>query len=538
MYCGFERILTFRNPMTTQPLRFLSMTGVDNTTKYQYSWSVDNVCWTSWTTYDNYLRLSKNCDTDFWLRVLVNDTIGEVQINGLTTTCYDTCIMPEMFGKDFCSDPNLMDPYANLDCALLLQQQAADMIICMFGIPVYYFRCDPVKESADYTFKEFTMHNVVDCKMLKLMLQDGQMPSSNYKLGDLDFDWEVDWETELSKTQFATAFGDTAVPKDNDFIYVPMMKRMWMVNSAYDEKNEGLMYRSTTWKLALVKYEDAMNIDKGNWEDVVDTFLGKKYEDTFQPLEDNERARETAAPQLQAPRFAATNMEDVFISDAIRKSMTKKDIRIIDKIYCHHNNVVARNIYKFNNENGCVVYQKGFCGEEGTITFIVETQGTMHGQGTKPIAEFGPIVFEMGYMNDKFIFGVENMVAELDQFQTYLITYRWSKKNFTRELNIYSHTRRTDMPVYMLKPESFWFDIENPIFSCTEAYNEDYITKKEQQCQVHGYPLLMTNIKLYNRYLADTDVLEEALKYTTTNNACVFNDLARQITTGQGYSVK
>ena len=35
-----------------------------------------------------------------------------------------------------------------------------------------------------------------------------------------------------------------------------MMKRMWEVNSAYDEKNTGLMWRSTTWKLQLVKYND------------------------------------------------------------------------------------------------------------------------------------------------------------------------------------------------------------------------------------------------------------------------------------------
>ena len=32
-----------------------------------------------------------------------------------------------------------------------------------------------------------------------------------------------------------------------------MMNRMWDVNAAYDEKNEGLMWRSTTWKLQLVK---------------------------------------------------------------------------------------------------------------------------------------------------------------------------------------------------------------------------------------------------------------------------------------------
>ena len=146
------------------------------------------------------------------------------------------------FLKDFCGDPNLYQPYNNLDCALLLQQQLADSIICMFGIPIYYFRTVPREDTADYTFKEFTLRDVVAVKQLKLMIQDGQMPSSNPKLTDFDFDWETDWETELSKTQFAKAFGDNAFPKSNDFLYIPMMKRMWEVNAAYDEKNEGLMW--------------------------------------------------------------------------------------------------------------------------------------------------------------------------------------------------------------------------------------------------------------------------------------------------------
>ena len=92
------------------------------------------------------------------------------------------------------------------------------------------------------------------------------------------------------------------------------------------------------------------------------------------------------------------------------------------------------------------------------------------------------------------------------------------------------------MPVYLLKPEGFWFDMENPSFTSTKEYNKDYIINKEQTCQIHGYPLLMTNVKLYNRYLPDTT--EEILKYTTTNKSCIFNDLARPITNGQGYAVK
>ena len=93
----------------------------------------------------------------------------------------------------------------------------------------------------DYTFKEYLLHNVVDMKHLKLVCQDGTMPSSKPQMTEFDFDWETDWEVEISKTAFAKAFGDKAFPKQRDIIWIPLMGRMWEVNSAYKEKNEAYM---------------------------------------------------------------------------------------------------------------------------------------------------------------------------------------------------------------------------------------------------------------------------------------------------------
>lgn len=527
--------MTFHNPMQYAPIKFVYQ-GVDITQYMKFSWSSDNVCWTAWTTYEQYVNITKSFDTDFWLRVLVDRPYEMVLIHDQQVKCFDTCIYNEQFGENFCADPTF-DMYANLECALLLQQQMADSIICMLGIPIYYFRCEPDKDTADYTFKEFSLHNVVDCKLIKLMLQDGAMPSSNPKTTAFDFDWETDWEVELSKTQFAQAFGDTAFPRDRDFIYVPMMKRMWDVCSAYDEKNEGLLWRSTTWKLTLAKYTDSTDVDTRDWTPIVDSLV-KTYEDTFGQLERTEQARETGYDQVQVPQFSATNIDEIFMEDKIRHSFTKNDIDIADKMYCHHNNIVARNIYNFKNENGCVIYQDGICGHEGSLSFIIETPQVPSGTGVHPILEFGPIKFEAGWKDKQFIFGIENLVTELAPFQTYLITYRWSYNNYVKELSVYEHTRRRDMPVYLLKPESYWFDTEEPSFRVTDNYNMDYQVDKKQQCLIHPYPLSMTNIKLYNRYMSEDALLKESFKYSTNSEMCVINDLARPLTTGRGYAVR
>lgn len=537
--CSIHRILTFNEAFQFSKIKVLDANAVDVTNEYHYSWSTDGVCWTNWVSYKDYCRIAKNIESDFYLRIHVLGSLGEVRVDGTPTKCYSICIEPTPLVQDVCSDPNLFNPYTGLDCALLLQQQLADMVICMFGIPVYYFRCDPDLDSADFTFKEFTMHNVVAVKQLKLMIQDGQMPSSNPKLTEFDFDWEVDWETELSKTQFAKAFGDTAFPKARDFLYIPLMKRMWEVSAAYDEKNEGLMWRSTTWKLSLVKYEDSTNIISEGFDDIIDQFCGKYYDDTFGEKERREQERLTGYDQVVAPKFAATNLYNIFMEDGTRKAYTKNDAEIVDKILCNRNSVVTRNLYKFRNSNGCIQYQKGLCGDSGMISFIIETPGHLKEPLDRPIAEFGPITFELGYdeKEEEFVFGFEDMMATLQPFTTYLVVYQWDKKNFTRELTVYKHVHRTDFPVYMLKPEHYWFDFENPMVSLTSEYNIDHEVKEEELCQINPWPLHMTNIKYYNKFLGE-EAKQEACKYTTTHEACIINDLARPIFTGQGYTVR
>ena len=539
MSCGIKRILQLKEAMTTQPLIILDSNKTDITTSCKYSWSNDGSCWTAWGTYENYLNITNKLDSDFYLRILLFGSFGELIIKDCITKNYSiTLDNTEAILTDFCENENLFQPYNGLDCALLLQQQLADSVICMLGIPIYYIKVSPNIDSADYSFKEYSLHGVESIKQMKLMIPDGTMPSSNPKLTEFDFDWEIDWETELSKTQFAKAFGDEAIPKQRDLIYIPMMKRMWEVNSAYDERNEMLLWRSTTWKLALIKYNEKTNVDHGIFSDIIDGWIEKTYEDTFGELERNEQEREVGAAPLSSPKFAATNLFDIFMEDNVRKQYTKNDITILDKIYCHKSNVVARNIYKFKNENGCVTYQKPICGESGSLSFILETPGTLNGKNTKDILNFGNVEANVTYDKSGFGFEFNGMKTALEAFNTYMVMMRWNRDNFTSELCIYKLSHPSNIAVYMLKPEMYYFDFENPVCELVSEYNNEFIHNEPMMCQIHPYPVLMTNVKYYNKYMALEELAKESMKYTTTNENCVINDLARPISSGRGYSVK
>lgn len=537
--CLIKRILRLNEAMLSQPLLVFDQNKTDITNSCKYSWSVDGVCWTSWASYNDYLNITKNLDNDFYLRILLFGDFDKLIINGCISNDYHISLdNTNIFLKDFCGNENLFQPYDGLDCALLLQQQLADSVICMLGIPIYYIKVSPNIDSADYTFKEYSLHGVESIKQMKLMIPDGTMPSSNPKLTEFDFDWEIDWETELSKTQFAKAFGDEAIPKQRDLIYIPMMKRMWEVNSAYDERNEMLLWRSTTWKLALVKYNEKTNVDHGIFSEIIDGWIEKTYEDTFGEIERIEQERETGAAPLSSPKFAATNLFDIFMEDNVRKQYTKNDITILDKIYCHRSNVVARNIYKFKNDNGCITYQKPICGESGTLSFILETPGTLNGKVSKDILNFGNVDANVTYDKGEFGFEFNGLKCKLEAFNTYMVIMRWNRDNYTSELNVYKLSHPSNIPVYRLKPEMYYFDIENPICELMGEYNNDYIHNEPMLCQIHPHPVLMSNIKFYNTYLNLEEILKECIKYTTSHQNCVINDLARPINSGQGYSIK
>ena len=538
MTCAIKRILQFQQAVVFGPIQVFDENCQDITNTCMYAWSSDGVCWTPWTTYNNYLNIASNIESDFFLRILLFGGFEKVSLNGFFTKCYSIVLdTTNPFLTDFCGNENLFNPYCGLDCALLLQSQLANSIICMFGIPIYYFRVAPKAETADYSFKEFVLHDVTDVKQIKLMIPDGQMPSSNPKFSDLDFDWETDWDVEVGKAQFAQAFGDTAFPKQRDFIYIPMMKRMWEVNSAYDEKNEGLLWRPTTWKLALVKYNEKTNINTEAFDNIIDTWIKNKYDDTFGQLEDTEQKRETGMTPLTAPDHAATNLFNIFMEDAVRKAYTKNDIKILEKQYNQKSNVVARNIYKFGAK-GMVTYQEGYCGDEGMLSFIIETSSNIDND-THELIHMGPISIVTKYDTEAqdYILGFDNLFCHLAQFNTYLVVCQWNKSTFTTEMKVYQYNHELNVPAYRLRPEMYWFDLDAPIAESVGVYNNDFSVSEKQECWISGYPVMLTNVKLYNRYLGE-EAPKEAMKYLTQNEACVINDPARPIDTGHGYSVR
>lgn len=568
---------------------------------FTVSYSTDGISFSNPISYSsdttsNYYRIMNYLESDVYLRLYFEISMAPevyesrtpsfsvINIDGIEYQGGGidfNVILTSSLNNQLQWNASCIDPYANLDCAILLQQQLSDQVICMLGIPIYYFRVDPIESSRDIVFKEYTMHNVVSVKQIKLMLQDGVLPSSNHKLTEFDFDWEIDWEVEISKTQFYTAFGDSAFPKANDFIYVPMMKRMWTVNSAYDERADMLMWRSTTFKLALVKYSDSYNVVNPEGFDI-DNFLSdmKVYNPELPEFDLDIANKKSGYSQIKAPgNKPDSNNLTLYKTDALRYSIDR-NIKIETEIVCNSNNIIARNYYglpKLGNNN-----LPGITGEKNTPSIIYKPINFSYKKGDKlvlsvllliyregpnsvnsPLLDFGigigEITQEPGLSlsifdnteGDAGTYSIGNHLVYADNLQYgvhYIVEYIIDKFTGNRlELNIYQQLYPNNRPLYTIRPEHKYFEkCTQPGTSITVPYNPDLDILFENKNGIVMQPVLYipdNKLRVYKMALfcgkGNSNTSDFLNKYTTDSGECMLNDLSRPITTSEvGFNIR
>ena len=501
----------------------------------QFAYSIDSVCWSCYMTRNEALAATVDLNTDFYIRIKVSGPVCSITINDEPTTDYTTQLA-EGFNFTACSltnNSNIYNPYANMDGAVALQTQLAETVSCMFGIPVYYFKLAPNATSKDITFKEYTLMDVDSVKQIKLVIPDGTMPSSKPDFNDFGIDFISDWETEITKASFATAFGINAQPMEGDLVYIPMMKRMWMVNGAYEEKNESLMWMATTFKVQLVKYQEKGSVNLGETEELVNSFVKNKYEDLFG--EDEQQSYDSGTDSTEAPKYAANSLYAVFESDATRKYISCNSIDITKNNLYYRGTLISDNKYDFidNTVISQIVYQKPYCGEEASLSFILFPQ----------VAEYTGTIITLGNIKITIKQNIIDCVLECNLGpkitiacnSVFFVILRWSKCMNTVDFSAYKYVYNTNVPRYKLTAAHYWFDIDNVIDNYVSTYDNEFTVTEKSELIVNNFHGWITNIKLFDVY---NDNITELLQMYPTHQHLMINDTARPVVGLPGVALK
>lgn len=150
-----------------------------------------------------------------------------------------------------CSDP-VYDPY-NLSKPTAIYKQISELSTNMWGHEVKYFRVEPDKRSRDVILMEYSLYNVAAQGQVKIMVPDNEMPTQDFQYDIFGMGWE-DFEVHITKGQMESAFGAGKPPRARDYLYFPLMNRMYEVASVAfaDEFNMEMSY----WRVMLRKYEE------------------------------------------------------------------------------------------------------------------------------------------------------------------------------------------------------------------------------------------------------------------------------------------
>lgn len=155
----------------------------------------------------------------------------------------------------YTTDPQFR-PY-QVDSAVGMFKELSFYTNKMFGHEVVYFRTVPESDSGDYIFKEWTLFKNVDRKCIKVMVPKNSFPSNDPKYTEFGLDFQVPFEIHLDHRYFQSVFGKGSHPRHRDFLYFPLLNRMYEVTGSY--LHRGFMMEPAYWKVSLQKYNP--NID-------------------------------------------------------------------------------------------------------------------------------------------------------------------------------------------------------------------------------------------------------------------------------------
>lgn len=168
------------------------------------------------------------------------------------TDCTDPYAMNGCANIVVACDENLYNPYA-LQKPAQLYKQITDLSTSIFGHSIKYFRVEPDQRSRDVILMEYSLYNVKESGEFKIMVPGNEMPSNNFEFNMYGMGFE-DFEIHVTRTEFESAFGTGLHPRMRDYLYFPLMNRMYEVSAVTfaDEFN----MEQTYWRVMLRKYEE------------------------------------------------------------------------------------------------------------------------------------------------------------------------------------------------------------------------------------------------------------------------------------------
>lgn len=152
------------------------------------------------------------------------------------------------------------NPYA-LKPAEDLYNDMSYIVNELYGHEVEYVKVTSNDEKGrDVILREWNLYNVKEenIKCMKILVPNNEFPDNKFNFSPYGVDYGDNFEVHIVDSYFKNVFGKDFIPEQKDYLYFPLLNRMYTIKSTY-------LYRAfnmqpSYWKCTLTKYEDVSNI--------------------------------------------------------------------------------------------------------------------------------------------------------------------------------------------------------------------------------------------------------------------------------------
>ena len=460
---------------------------------------------------------------------LISITYTTQTEDGIVEACPNFCVeCLDPFSMDGCANiiveecnDNLFNPY-NLSKSTKFVKQITGLVSNIFGHEVNYFRTEPDMRTEDVTLMEYSLHDVVDNKNIKILVPGNEFPeeSITFDIFGMDF---ADFEIHITQEEFDRAFGQrdsqgnlikSRYPRSKDYMYIPIINRMYEVHTIAlaDEFNKTNSY----WRVMLKKYQERTSVNKNTFDAATDT-LTTGIEEVFGERQKEEQEKVSKPQQFQT--VISTHKDGI-------RNFYNKDLQIIDFELKNRWTIVSKNYYDLSAV------------AEGDLCIEYDAKSSLETGKNMAISGWFNPQFQTG-SGDHFIIGDP---TALTGFKTYLNDSEFKvmvngntttfnhglsleKRWYGFTLNISNEFSSTSLSIYNLNESGL---PQSSSSQLTEVFNEvkpsGLIWNSNSNFQIRGNSMYMTNIRVFEQ------VIEEEQRSNILNQYIVRdNQLAKLI---------
>lgn len=367
-----ELTLTEAPTFSTTGIEFYLPISASNKFDYEYRWSHDNTQFSEFRelnktlAFGDLLGLTFDATKPLWIDIKAEvaalsqaHTISLISVTftlqteaGTVESCPQFCVeCTDPFAMEGCAnievscDTGVFKPY-NLNKTTTIYKQLVGIVSDIFGHQVQYFRTEPDLRTEDVHLMEYSLHNVVAKQTVKILVPDNEFPeeAATYDIFGMDF---AEFEVHITAEEFERVFGYGKKPRNKDYMYIPIINRMYEVNTVAiaDEFNQSTSY----WRVMLTKYQERTSVLKNEFEIETDTLI-TGVEEIFGERQRTEQKKDTNPTQFQTVTTS--------YRDGIR-GFVDRALSIVDYDLKNRWTVVSKNYYdltKLNTQSTGVEY--------------------------------------------------------------------------------------------------------------------------------------------------------------------------------------